>query len=54
LAITKKHIQDCTAEQVIDDLRKSIKVSAAARETDDAREGLSAFLEKRNPNWQPD
>jgi enoyl-CoA hydratase/carnithine racemase len=29
-------------------------VSAAARETEDAREGLAAFLEKRNPAWQPE
>lgn len=28
--------------------------SAAARETDDAREGLAAFLEKRSPNWAPE
>ena len=54
LAMTKKHIRSCTAEQVLDDLQKSISVSAVARESDDAREGLAAFLEKRNPNWQPE
>ena len=53
LAITKQHIKDCTAETVVDDLHTSIGVSAKARETDDAREGLAAFLEKRKPNWQP-
>jgi methylglutaconyl-CoA hydratase len=54
LAITKRHIKKCTAEQVLDDLKTSISVSAEARETDDAREGLAAFLEKRKPNWQPE
>jgi enoyl-CoA hydratase/carnithine racemase len=28
-----------------------MKVSAQARETPDAREGLAAFLEKRDPRW---
>jgi methylglutaconyl-CoA hydratase len=54
LRITKQHLQHCAprdVEQLIDD---SIKVSARARETDDAREGLAAFLAKRKPNWQPD
>ncbi len=54
LAITKRHIEKCTVEQVLDDLRTSISVSAEARETEDAREGLAAFLEKRKPNWQPE
>jgi hypothetical protein len=30
-----------------------MKVSAEARETEDAREGLAAFLEKRDPAWYP-
>jgi methylglutaconyl-CoA hydratase len=54
LAITKQHINDCAATDVLADLKKSISVSAEARETEDAREGLAAFLEKRKPAWQPD
>lgn len=54
LAITKRHIQTCSAEHMMAQLDLSITVSAEARETNDAREGLSAFLEKRNPNWQPE
>ncbi len=52
LAITKRHVQNCSAGNLIEDLRGSIGVSAEARETADAREGLAAFLEKRKPNWQ--
>jgi len=53
LAITKKHLSDGAANNVIAQARASISVSAVARQTDDAREGLAAFLEKRNPNWFP-
>ncbi len=51
LAITKKHISDCAAEDILQQVQASIRVSAQARETEDAREGLAAFLEKRKPNW---
>jgi methylglutaconyl-CoA hydratase len=52
LAITKKHIQNYGTGNLSDYLTASIDVSAQARETDDAREGLAAFLEKRKPKWQ--
>ena len=51
-ALTKKHINDCLAGDVVSLVRQSIEVSAQARETADAREGLAAFLEKRSPAWQ--
>ena len=54
LAITKQHLSDCAPTDVLGDLEKSIQVSAQARETEDAREGLAAFLEKRKPAWQPE
>ncbi len=54
LAITKQHLQQCAPTDVLNDLSKSIAVSAKARETSDAREGLAAFLEKRKPSWQSD
>ncbi|MFK7766778.1 MAG: enoyl-CoA hydratase/isomerase family protein [Mariniblastus sp.] len=53
LAITKRHVQNCASGNIIEGLKASIGVSAEARETNDAREGLAAFLEKRKPNWQP-
>lgn len=53
LAITKQHVKKCSPSDLLTDLKMSIQVSAQARETDDAREGLAAFLEKRKPNWLP-
>lgn len=52
LALTKQHIIGCLAAPVLDLLGDSVNVSARARETEDAREGLAAFLEKRKPAWQ--
>lgn len=52
LQITKRHVQKCGMANLDELLKMSIRVSAEARETDDAREGLAAFLEKRKPNWQ--
>ena len=34
-------------------LDESVELSALARKTADAREGLQAFLEKRKANWIP-
>ena len=52
LAITKSHISNCLSNDLAQQVKASMDVSAQARETDDAREGLAAFLEKRKPNWQ--
>jgi len=54
LAITKSHVQEMCGGTMRDMLKRSISVSAQARETADAREGLDAFLQKRKPAWQPD
>jgi methylglutaconyl-CoA hydratase len=54
LAITKRHLYQMSGMAMADLLEQSMRVSAAARETGDAREGLAAFLEKRKPNWQPE
>jgi len=52
LAITKRHWQECSgAANVVAQAQASIAVSAEARQTADAREGLAAFLEKRPPTW---
>lgn len=53
LEITKRHLAKCSNDQLTDQIEMSVKVSAEARETPDAREGLAAFLEKRQPAWQP-
>ena len=54
LAITKQHVGQCISSDLIEQIKMSVTVSAQARETDDAREGLAAFLEKRKPAWQPE
>lgn len=53
LAITKRHLHRMAGDQMAKLLNESMEVSAEARQTSDAREGLQAFLEKRKPNWQP-
>ena len=51
-AITKAHIATTTSSDLTQLIQESMTVSARARATEDAREGLAAFLEKRSPNWQ--
>lgn len=53
LAITKRQIAAYSGGRLIDQIDAGMKASAEARETSDAREGLSAFFQKRNPAWQP-
>lgn len=52
IAITKRHLQACGSGDLSELVNASVSVSAEARETADAREGLAAFLEKRKPGWQ--
>lgn len=53
LAATKLHLLNTAGSELIAQLDAGMKVSALARETQDAREGLAAFLEKRDPAWYP-
>jgi methylglutaconyl-CoA hydratase len=53
LAITKSHLLTMSERNVLQQLQASMSVSAEARQTGDAREGLDAFLQKRKPYWQP-
>lgn len=53
LAMTKQHVKKCLSSDIVAQIKASVKISAEARETSDAREGLAAFLEKRKPRWQP-
>ncbi len=53
LAKTKEHLIECAGAALIEQLDAGMRVSAEARETADAREGLAAFLEKRDPHWFP-
>jgi len=51
LAISKAQLLASSAD-VLKYLAQAVAVSAQARETPEAREGLAAFLEKREPRWQ--
>lgn len=53
LAISKRQLRASAAVDVLKQLELAATVSAEARATEDAREGLQAFLEKRPPTWQP-
>ena len=53
LARTKQHVMETAGAALFEHLQVGMQVSAEARETDDAREGLAAFLEKRRPSWPP-
>ena len=54
LALTLEHLDSVGGSDLVGRIRQSIEVSAQARGSEDAREGLAAFLEKRKPNWQID
>ena len=51
LAITKRQLRVSTAGGLASQLAQAAEVSAQARDTPEAREGLAAFLEKRPPSW---
>lgn len=54
LAATKALIRD-VAHRPVDDalVRDTARRIAAARASDEGREGIASFLEKRAPGWQP-
>lgn len=51
LAMTKRLVRSFAEETLLEQLEAGRKVSAEARQTSEAREGLNAFLEKREPGW---
>ncbi|HEV3193152.1 MAG TPA: enoyl-CoA hydratase-related protein [Polyangiaceae bacterium] len=51
LAVTKRLVRSFALEQLIQQLEAGRKVSAEARASSEAREGLAAFREKREPKW---
>ncbi|MDB5337564.1 MAG: Enoyl-CoA hydratase/isomerase [Planctomycetaceae bacterium] len=51
LSATKQQLLNPVAERLKSDWDSAAQVSAAARTQPEAREGLQAFLERRNPNW---
>jgi enoyl-CoA hydratase/carnithine racemase len=51
LAHTKRLLLAGAVEEVHREIESAIAASAAVRETSDFREGVTAFLEKREPRW---
>jgi methylglutaconyl-CoA hydratase len=51
LANTKKLIEELWSTSVKEDVEVALKHHMQARESDEAREGIAAFNEKRKPNW---
>jgi methylglutaconyl-CoA hydratase len=52
LQLTKRMIYENIGEQLLTQLVAGAAVSATARTTEAAAEGLAAFLEKRPPKWK--
>ena len=51
LAQTKRLVEELWWHSVKRDVDLALKYHMHARESDEAREGIAAFNEKRNPNW---
>jgi methylglutaconyl-CoA hydratase len=51
LAQTKRLIEELWSSSVKEDVDLALKHHMQARESDEAREGIAAFNEKRKPNW---
>jgi methylglutaconyl-CoA hydratase len=51
LAQTKRLIEELWSTSVKEDVDLALKHHMQARESDEAREGIAAFNEKRKPNW---
>ena len=48
---TKRLIEELWSTSVTEDVDLALKHHMQARESDEAREGIAAFNEKRKPNW---
>ena len=52
IATTKAFFDQLHQRPIADDLNAALDLHVAIRTSDDAQEGMRAFVEKRNPNWQ--
>ena len=52
LAMTKSLLSSVPSLGLLEGLRYATEVNALARTTDDLKEGVAAFLEKREPGWR--
>ena len=51
IAHSKRLIEELWSSSVAEDVAVALRHHMAARESDEAKEGIAAFLEKRSPNW---
>jgi enoyl-CoA hydratase/carnithine racemase len=51
IANSKRLIEQLWSSSVADDVALALRHHMEARESDEAKEGIAAFLEKRRPNW---
>lgn len=54
LVQTKRLIEELWPSSVREDVERALRYHMEARESDEAKEGIAAFLEKRPPRWQND
>jgi methylglutaconyl-CoA hydratase len=52
LVRTKRLIEELWSSSVREDVEKALRFHMEARESEEAKEGIAAFLEKRVPKWQ--
>src|SRR5262249_15376833 len=52
IQLTKRLLYETIGEQLSTQLSVGAAISATARTTEAAQEGLAAFLEKRDPEWK--
>jgi methylglutaconyl-CoA hydratase len=53
MASTKQLISEFRPPTVTEDIQRAVEHHLAARTSDEAAEGIAAFLEKRKPRWVP-
>jgi enoyl-CoA hydratase/carnithine racemase len=52
IGLSKRLLYETIGEQLSTQLNVGAAISATARTTESAKEGLSAFVEKRRPEWK--